>query len=419
MLAILTGEQIMNAFDNAQIQLNKAQKAGGYTEDDVSFLKTPKRAVHVTFPVKLDNGNVEYFKAFRVMYNDTRGPGKGGIRFHPQVDEHEVKALSFWMTIKNAVVDLPLGGGKGGVIINPQTYSQTELERVSRGYVRALHGVLGPAIDVPAPDVYTNPQVMSWMLDEYETIMGKHAPGLITGKPLELGGSQARGYSTAMGGAYVLKEAVELFDMDPVKTRVAIQGFGNAGMHMARILSGWGYKIVAISDSSTGIYVEEGIDIAKAIVYKQKNKSLKGMGGKEITNDELLALETDVLVPAALENAITEKNVASVKAKLIVELANGPITPQADDVLEKNDVVVLPDVLANAGGVAVSYFEWVQNVYGYYWTEDEVLEKLEKKMVTSFQDIHKIVKEKDVSYRTAAFMLALSRIVGAQRLRGW
>jgi glutamate dehydrogenase (NAD(P)+) len=413
------GEETMNAFDNAQLQLKRAQDAAQYTEKDLLFLKTPKRAVHVTIPVKLDNGNVEYFKGFRVMYNDTRGPGKGGIRFHPQVDEHEVKALSFWMTIKNAVVDLPLGGGKGGVIIDPSKYSKTELERVSRGYVRALHGVLGPEQDVPAPDVYTNPQVMSWMVDEYETITGKHAPGLITGKPLELGGSKARGYSTAMGGAYVLKESAELFDMDPVQTTVVIQGFGNAGMHMARILSGWGYKIVGISDSSTGIYVEGGIDIDKAIAYKQKNKKLTGFGGKEITNEELLALKTDVLVPAALENAITEKNVTTIKAKLIIELANGPVTPQADLILEKNDVVVMPDVLANAGGVAVSYFEWVQNVYGYYWSEEEVLDKLEKKMVRSFKDIHSLVKEHDVSYRTAAFMLALSRIVGAQRLRGW
>ncbi len=409
----------MNAFENAQLQLNKAVDAAKYTDEDVAFLKTPKRALHVTFPVKLDDGKVKYFKGFRIMYNDTRGPGKGGIRFHPQVDEQEVKALSFWMTIKNAVVDLPLGGGKGGVIITPQDYSETELERVSRGFIRAIHQVVGPEQDIPAPDVYTNPQVMSWMLDEYETIKGKHAPGLITGKPLELGGSKARGYSTAMGGAYVLKEAAELFDMDPVKTTVVVQGFGNAGMNMARILSGWGYKIIGISDSSTGIYIEEGIDIDKAIVYKQTNKKLLGFSGKEISNEELLRIKTDVLVPAALENTITETNAASINAKVIVELANGPITPQADEILEKKNIIILPDVLANAGGVAVSYFEWVQNTYNYYWQEKEILEKLETKMVTSFSEIHKIVKEKDVSYRTAAYVLALSRIVRAQRLRGW
>lgn len=408
----------MNPFENAQVQLNKAVKAGGLESNDVEFLKNPKRAVHVSFPVKLDDGSTKYFQGFRMLYNDTRGPGKGGIRFHQDVDEHEVKALSFWMTIKNSVMDLPLGGGKGGVIINPKEHSDAELERVARGFIRALHTVLGPKQDVPAPDVYTTPQVMAWMLDEYETITGLHNEGLITGKPLELGGSLGRGYSTAMGGAYVLKEAAQLFDLDPVKTTVAIQGFGNAGLHMARILAGWNYKIVGISDSSVALYDENGFDIDKAIAYKQTNRSLKGFGGSVISNDELLGLDVDVLVPAALENAITQENAGSVKAKLVVELANGPITPDADAILEKNDVVVLPDVLANAGGVTVSYFEWVQNNQGYYWTEEEVLERLEKKMVKSFNDIHQIVKDDGTSYREAAFILATKRLVTANKLRG-
>jgi len=408
----------MDAFENAQKQLLKAIKAGGLDENDLEFLKNPKRAVHVNFPVKLDDGSTKYFKGFRMLYNDTRGPGKGGIRFHQDVNESEVKALSFWMTVKNSVVDLPLGGGKGGVIINPKNYSERELENVARGFIRALHQVIGPKQDVPAPDVYTTPQIMSWMLDEYETITGKHNEGLITGKPLELGGSKARGYSTAMGGAYVLKESAELLDFNPITTRVVIQGFGNAGMHMARILSKWNYKIIAISDSSTGIYDENGIDISKAIEFKNKNKSLKGFGPEEISNEKLLSFETEILVPAALENTITKDNADNIKAKLIIELANGPITPEADEILEKKDIIVIPDVLANAGGVTVSYFEWVQNNQGYYWTEEEVLERLEQKMINSFKEIHEIVKEKDVSYREAAFILALKRLITANKLRG-
>jgi glutamate dehydrogenase/leucine dehydrogenase len=408
----------MNAFENAQKQLESAKIAAKYTDNQLAFLAHPKRAVHVSFPVKMDDGTTRFFQGFRMLYNDLRGPGKGGIRFHHHVDEHEVKALSFWMTIKNAVLDLPLGGGKGGVIINPKEHSQTELERVSRGFIRALHGVLGPEIDVPAPDVYTNPQVMAWMVDEYETITGKHAPGLITGKPIELGGSQARGYSTAQGGAYVLKDVAEEYNLDPFKTRVVIQGFGNAGMHMARILREWNYKIIAISDSSTALYDEQGINIDKAISHKQTKRSLKGFGTKEITNDALLALDCEILVPAALENAITKENANAVQAKFLIELANGPVTPEADEILNKKGVIVIPDVLANAGGVTVSYFEWVQNNQGYYWTEETVLEELEKRMHKSFKDIFQLVKDNDVSWRTAAFMLALQRLVVVNNLRG-
>lgn len=408
----------MNAFENATKQLSKAQDAGKFTDEQLSFLLHPKRATHVNFPVKMDNGMVRYFQGFRMLYNDLRGPGKGGIRFHHNVDESEVKALSFWMTIKNAVLDLPLGGGKGGVIINPKEHSQGELERVARGYIQALHHVLGPDKDVPAPDVYTNPQTMAWMLDEYESITGSHSPGLITGKPLELGGSQARGYATAQGGAYVLKELVDVLGLNPLQTRVVIQGFGNAGMHMARILSEWQYKIIGISDSSTALYDEAGIDIDKAIKHKQISRSLKDFGVKEISGDQLLALDCDVLVPAALENAIHQDNVKMVSAKYIVELANGPITPEADDVLEQKGVLVLPDVLANAGGVTVSYFEWVQNNQGYYWSEQKVLEELETKMKHSFYDMHQIVKDEDISYRTAAFIVALRRLLTANTLRG-
>ncbi|MGM5480653.1 MAG: Glu/Leu/Phe/Val family dehydrogenase [Nanobdellota archaeon] len=410
---------MMNAFDFAQQQLRNATQKGDISQQDVLFLSHPKRAVHVSFPVKMDDGSTRYFKGYRIQYNDSRGPTKGGIRFHPQVDESEVKALSFWMTIKNAVVDIPYGGGKGGVMVNPKDHSSFELERIARGFIKAIHEVVGPEKDIPAPDVYTNPQVMGWMLDEYEAIVGAHRPGLITGKPIEIGGSQGRGYSTAMGGAYVLKESANLQDMDPFKTTVAIQGFGNAGMHMARILSKWGYKITAISDSSTGVYEDNGIDVDNAMKYKQENKKLKGfMPDNEINGDDVLTLDVDVLVPAALENQITEKNANDVKANMIVELANGPITPPADKILSEKGISIIPDVLANAGGVTVSYFEWVQNNYGYYWSETEVLEKLEKIMVKSFKDIHELVKEKDVTYRESAFILAIKRLISANKARG-
>ncbi|MGE0792563.1 MAG: Glu/Leu/Phe/Val dehydrogenase [Candidatus Woesearchaeota archaeon] len=408
----------MNAFENAQKQLLNSIKAANIKEEDIEFLKNPKKIIQVSFPVKLDNGKIQYFQGYRIQFNDARGPTKGGIRFHPQVDIHEVKALSFWMTIKNAVVDLPYGGGKGGVIIDPSKHSEAELERVSRAFIQALHKDLGAQIDVPAPDVYTTPQIMAWMLDEFEKIKGYHEPGLITGKPLSIGGSLGRSYSTAQGGAYVLKEYVNLVGLNPAETKVAIQGFGNAGMNMAKILYSWGYKIVAVSDSKSGIYDEDGLDIEKVISFKEKNRTLKGCGVKELTNSELLEVECDVLIPAALENQITKDNAENVKAKFIVELANGPTTPEADEILQKNDIIILPDVLSNAGGVTVSYFEWVQNNSGYYWTEEEVLDKLEKKMVKSFSEIHAIVKELDTTYRNAAFILAVRRIIEAARLRG-
>jgi glutamate dehydrogenase/leucine dehydrogenase len=409
-------EAKMNAFKNAQEQLTKATKAGDIPQKDIEFLKAPKRALHISFPIKLDNGETKFFQGYRIQYNDAKGPTKGGIRFHPQVDESEVKALSFWMTIKNAVVDLPYGGGKGGVSIDPSKYSQTELERVSRGFIRAIHQFVGPQIDVPAPDVNTNPQIMAWMLDEFETITGKHQPGLITGKPLALGGSEGRGYSTATGGAYILRTAISERNLE--QPTVVIQGFGNAGMHMARILSGWNYKIIGLSDSRGAIYDPKGIDINKASEYKQEKGSIKGFGGQEITNEELLELETDVLIPAALENQITKDNASNIKAKIIVELANGPTTPEADEILKEKNVLVIPDVLANAGGVVVSYFEWVQNNYGYYWTQEEVLQKLEKIMLDSFNAIETIAKEKNTTQRNAAFILALKRIIEAQKLRG-
>lgn len=400
-------------------QLHRAAEKADIPKEDVVFLEQPKRIVEVNFPVRLDDGKVEYFKGYRVQYNDARGPTKGGIRFHPQVDLEEVKALAFWMTIKNAVVAVPYGGGKGGVTIDKKKYNDGEGERISRGFIKAMHDVLGPNKDIPAPDVYTNPQIMGWMMDEYEAIKAEHLPGMITGKPLSLGGSQGRSYSTAMGGAYVLKEAIELMDVDPLKATVAVQGFGNAGIHIARILDEWEYNVVAISDSSTALYDEKGLDIKRLIKHKQSGERLDTYkDAKRLTNEELLGLKVDVLVPAALENQIHEENAADVRAKIILELANGPVTPEADTILNDNGVVVIPDVLANAGGVVVSYFEWTQNKQGLHWEEQDVLERLEQVMVNSFKRTHEIVKEKDIGYRDAAFALALRRIIGAAKDRG-
>ncbi|MBN1274766.1 Glu/Leu/Phe/Val dehydrogenase [Candidatus Woesearchaeota archaeon] len=408
----------MDSFSNAMTQLETAAKAGGIPPEELSFLREPKRTIEVNYPVRMDDGKIKHFKGYRIQYNDVRGPAKGGIRFHPKVDLAEVKALSFWMTIKNAVIGIPYGGGKGGVAINPKQHSRAELERVSRGFIKAIHELIGPTKDIPAPDVYTDQQVMAWMLDEYEAITGEHLPGTITGKPISLGGSQGRAYSTAMGGAYVLKEAAELLDIDPLKATVAVQGFGNAGMHMARILSRWGYKVIAISDSTTGIYQEKGIDIERAAKHKQEKGTLRGLGGKEITNEELLTLKADILIPAALENQITKTNAKDIKATAIVELANGPTTPEADAILARNGITLIPDVLANAGGVAVSYFEWVQNNQGYYWEEQEVLDKLEQVMTRGFKDVHALVKELDVTYREAAYILAARRLMDAAAARG-
>lgn len=406
----------MDVFDNVKNQLQKIKKIVNLSDKEVELLLTPKKIIEKEFSVKLDKGEKK-FKGYRVQFNDARGPTKGGLRYHPKVDLGEVKSLAFWMALKCAVVDIPFGGGKGGVEVNPKELSQKELENLSRAFIRAIHEDIGPAKDIPAPDVYTNAQIMAWMLDEYEKIKGKHSPGVITGKPLELGGSKGRNIATAQGGAFVLREYMKLKEMQPQNTIVAIQGFGNAGSFMAKILSNWNYKIVAVSDSKGAVYNENGIDINAVLDYKNKNKSVKGFA-KDITNEQLLELEVDVLVPAALENQITQDNAGNIKAKVIVELANGPVTPEADTILEKNNVVVIPDILANAGGVTVSYFEWVQNLYNYYWEEDEVLQKLEKIMVKSFTQVYETANENKTSMRNGAYILAIKRILAAEKLRG-
>ncbi|MDI6917429.1 MAG: Glu/Leu/Phe/Val dehydrogenase [Thermoplasmatales archaeon] len=411
----------INPFENAQKQLDIAAGKMKLEPSVHAMLREPMRILEVSFPVRMDNGETKIFKGFRVQYNDACGPTKGGIRFHPDETIDTVKALAAWMTWKCAVVDIPYGGGKGGVICNTKEMSEGELERLSRGYIRAINYFIGPEKDIPAPDVYTTPQIMAWMMDEYSKLKGYNVPGMITGKPIPLGGSLGRGDATARGGMYALKEAAKYLGIDLKKATVAIQGYGNAGQFAARLVTEmFGSKVVAVSDSKGGIYSEKGLDWKAVLEHKKKTESVTGLKGtKEITNEEILELNVDVLIPAALENVITEKNVARIKAKIILELANGPTTPEADKILHKNKIFVIPDFLANAGGVTVSYFEWVQNTYGYYWEEQEVHENLEKKMVKAFKDVLEMAEKYKVDNRTAAYMVSVNRVAEAMKLRGW
>lgn len=409
-----------NPFENALTQLNRAASVMGLDAKIHEKLKTPQQVHKAEIAVAMDNGITKNFTAYRSQYNDVLGPFKGGIRYHWNVTEDEVKALSFWMTMKCAVVGLPLGGGKGGIIVNPKELSETELEKLSRGYVRAFYQHLGPTKDVPAPDVYTNGQIMAWMLDEYEKLVGEHAPGMITGKPLSLGGSRGRDKATAQGGVFVLLEAVKKMGMNPSETTVAVQGFGNAGAHMAELLAVAGFKIVAVSDSKGAIKSNGSLNITELSHFKESSGTVIGFANTQtITNEELLELPVDILVPAALENQITGENAGRVKAKMIVELANGPTTPEADEILFKNNIIVVPDILANAGGVTVSYFEQVQNASNYYWEDAEVMTKLQKIMVAAFASVWSAHEKYSVDLRTAAFITALERVSAGMKARGW
>ncbi len=408
-----------NAFNNALKQLDKAVKLLNLKEDVSGLLKRPKRILYFNLPVKMDDGKIKVFEAYRVQYNDARGPYKGGIRFHQQVNLAEVKALAFWMAVKTATVGIPMGGGKGGVVVNPKKLSSAELERLSRAYMRAAADFVGPDVDIPAPDVNTNPQIMAWMMDEYEKIKGGHYPAVITGKPLELGGSAGRGTATAQGGFYVLQQLLAKLKLNRKKLSVAIQGFGNAGSVFADLVEQVGLKVVAVSDSQGGIYNEQGLDLKKVKQHKAQTGSVINFeGAKNVTNQKLLELPVGILVPAALESQITKNNAGRIKAQIILELANGPVTPEADEKLFKKGKIVVPDVLANAGGVTVSYFEWVQNRQQYYWTEKEVFDKLKIIMVKAFNDVWQTAQEMEVDLRTASFILALKRIATAIRLRG-
>lgn len=405
---------------NSECEVCKVQLDRAYEKTPIEhreFLNQPNRIINVTFPVRMDNEKIRTFEGYRVQYNDARGPTKGGIRFHPDVNLEEIKLLSFLMTLKCSLANIPYGGAKGGVIVNPKELSKTELEKVSRGYIRAIANFIGPEIDVPAPDVNTNSMVMGWMLDEYEKINKSKAPAVITGKPLSLGGSKGREYATSLGGAIVLREYFKTQGKsDPKKIKVAIQGFGNVGKHIARILGEWGFTIVAVSTSKGAIYMPSGLPMEEVLLHHKHNRSFEDFEkGQKITNEELLELKVDVLIPAALENVITMKNVKKINAKLILEMANAPITPEADKMLK---VPVIPDLLANSGGVIVSYFEWVQNLQNFFWAEDFVNKELERFIVDAFNSTITKSKEEKSSLREAGYKVAVQRILEAETDRG-
>jgi glutamate dehydrogenase (NAD(P)+) len=410
-----------NPFEIAQEQLDEAAAFLKLDQAVHDLLRWPLRELHVTLPVKMDDGTTKVFRGFRVQYNDARGPTKGGLRFHPDETIDTVRALAAWMTWKCAVVDIPLGGGKGGVVCNPKEMSQGELERLSRAYIRQVGRIIGLEMDVPAPDVYTTPQIMAWMADEYAFLKGYNEFGVITGKPIPLGGSAGRGDATARGGIYTLREAGKVLGIELKGATTAIQGYGNAGSFAHTLgVELLGLKIVAVSDSKGGIYKEDGLDYDAVVAHKQKTGSVIGFpGAKDITNEELLELDVTVLVPSALENVITEANAGNIKAKISVELANGPTTPEADKILHKNGVYVIPDFLCNAGGVTVSYFEMVQNAYDYYWAVDLVHERLDAKMTSAFHEVHTAAQEHKVHNRLAAYLVAVNRVAEVVKLRGW
>lgn len=411
----------MNPFAIAQRQLDTAAERLGLDQATHELLRWPQRELVVTIPVQMDDGKIRIFHGYRVQYNFARGPAKGGLRWHPEETIDTVRALSAWMTWKTAVVDIPLGGGKGGITCNPKEMSETEKQRLARGYIRAVASMLSVSKDVPAPDVYTTPQIMAWMMDEYETIVGEHHPGVITGKPLPLGGSEGRGDATARGGIYVTREAAKKLNIDLHGKTMAIQGFGNAGQYAALLGSETlGMKLVAASDSKGGIYNGKGLDPQKVVDYKLRSGSLQGFPGADsITNEELLELEVTVLFPSALENVITAANANRIKCKISCELANGPTTPEADDILHQNNVFVLPDFLANAGGVTVSYFEQVQNTYNFYWPLEEIHQRLDEKMTRAFHGVYQMYLKEKVNMRQAAYLVSVARVAEACKLRGW
>lgn len=399
----------MTAFTNAKIQLKKAANKLGMNEQELASYETPKEVVKVTVSVPMDDGRDEQFTGYRVRHNDQRGPTKGGLRFHPQVDLDEVKALAAWMTWKCAIVGVPFGGGKGGVEVDPKKLSQSELERLSKAFIKEISHVVGPDKDIPAPDVGTNAQVMEWMLDGYNEAVGGNHPAVITGKPIERGGSLGRDDATARGGFYCLLDLLQKMQIDTV-LEVAIQGFGNAGQHMARLVSEAGHKVVAVSDSSGAIFDPNGFDTTRLIAYKQQTQGVRGFGGEAITPEGLLELDVDVLVPAALENQITEENANNIRAKILIELANGPVTPVADEILFQKGTTVVPDILANAGGVTVSYFEWVQNNANESWPIAVVHEKLRTTMQSAFQAVYTLARAENIDMRTAALIVALETL---------
>ena len=411
----------LNPFKIAQAQLDAAAEKLGLDSATHELLRWPQMELSVRFPVQMDDGKTRIFQGYRVQYNCARGPTKGGLRWHPQETLETVKALAAWMTWKTSVVDIPLGGGKGGTTCNPKEMSDREKQNLARAYIRAVGRMLSVNKDVPAPDVYTTPQIMGWMMDEYEVLLGEHHPGVITGKPLPLGGSEGRGDATARGGIYILREAAKVLGLDLKGRTMAIQGFGNAGQFAALLGQELlGLKLVAASDSRGGIYNPKGLSAKEAVEYKLRNGSLQGFPEAEtISNEELLQLEVTVLFPAALENAITVANAERVRCKISCELANGPTTPEADGILFGNNIFILPDFLANAGGVTVSYFEQVQNAYNFYWPLREVQQRLYEKMTSAFHGVYQMYLQEKISMREAAYLVAVSRVAEACKMRGW
>jgi glutamate dehydrogenase (NADP+) len=406
--------------DQALTRLDEAARHLDIDADVLEKLKYPRETTKVRLMIRMDDGSRKSFMAWRCRYDDTRGPTKGGIRFHPASTAEEVETLAFWMTFKCAVMNLPYGGGKGAVQVDPHTLSKAELERLSRAYVQAFSKIIGPDRDIPAPDVYTNSMIMGWMADEYASIVGEATPAVITGKPIALGGSLGRDDATARGGYYLVQRLARQLGLEP-GARVAIQGFGNAGQHIARLLAGDGYSIVAVSDSKAAIHCASGLDIGKLLATKRQGSVADLAATDEVSalpTDDLVSVDCELLVPAALEDMIHEGNAASVQARVVLELANGPITPEADEILAARNVVVLPDILANAGGVTVSYFEWVQNRQGFYWPVDEVHARLKSMMEREGDATWALARDKRITLRSAAYVHALSRLAGAIEAHG-
>lgn len=407
-------------FTNAMEQLHRAAALLQLDPATLTILEHPRRTVQVSLAVRMDDGSLRVFEGYRVQYNNARGPYKGGIRYHAQADMDEVKALAFWMAVKCAVVNIPFGGGKGGITVNPKMLSEGECKRLTRAFTRAIAEVIGPDTDIPAPDVNTTPQIMAWIADEYAQRVGHPAPAVVTGKPLAAGGSEGRGTATGQGGFFILESVRQKIGLDPETSSVVVQGFGNAGQSIARLLYRHGYTIVGISDSRGGIVSDRGLDPELVHQHKEKNGSVLGFpGATDVTNEELLVHPCGILIPSALENQITKDNAHAIKAKIVLELANGPTTPEADTILSDAGVTVVPDVLANAGGVATSYFEWLQNRERSHWTESEVFTKLEETLRTAFADVWAAKEQYQVDMRRAAFVLAIRRIKEAMVVKGW
>ena len=420
--------QSPSLLSDATKRLEKALQYFTISQDAIARLRYPKASISVSIPVRMDDGSLQVFSGYRVRYDDTRGPGKGGVRYHPHVTLDEVQSLAFWMTFKCALLDLPFGGAKGGITVHPKQLSKSELERLSRGYINEIADFIGPDVDILAPDVYTNSTIMGWMMDRYSTIKRQVCRGVVTGKPLTLGGSRGRDTATAMGAFNVIQTMLPKFELNPQDTTVAVQGFGNAGSILAELLAAAGYKVVAVSDSQGGIYAPQGLDIPSVKEHKEHSRQIKAvycqdsvcsiMEHQVISNQELLALDVDVLIPAALENQITVDNADDIKAKYIFEVANGPITSDADEILTAKGIYVFPDILVNAGGVTVSYFEWVQNRNGWYWTLEEVNQRLKVKMETEAEKTWKITQDLGVDVRTAAYIHGLERLAEAMDAKG-